>query len=880
LAARLGVGDSLAVARIVPGRHPAAALGSVLSPVLGRDEEDVSREMREDPAGLARQVRQATAESGLVLLVDQLEELVTLSDEPEALTTCEFLSWLAEPSNRLRVLATVRGDFLSRVAQLPMLGDSVARALYFLRPLSPERIREVITGPAASRGKRFESEELVEDLVASTERAQGGLPLLQFALAELWDACNDDDEVIRRNTLRSIGGVEGALARHADSVLSSMTSVQREVARRVLCSLVTAEGTRARLLFEELGAADSVDLSVLESLVRGRLLVASQAPAGTTYEIAHEVLVRGWPTLSGWLASNAKERSVRERLVQASKEWARLGRKRELLWTRAQLVEAFGLDHKAMGPLEVAFLDASRTKNRWALGFSLALAVLVIGMIAGVFVVATHRAHLALEKKIDAELAAGMELFDKAKSQAEKAEKARGEALKMFDAGQDEPAEERWQSYRGSFGAAEEFLAAAGRRFEAALLLDGTRTQTLGLMADWLVERILLAEQAMDAKSKADLMQRLDLYDTDGSRGATLSAKAHVQFDIRPSEARVELFAYEEANADGLLSRKRIGIHGPSGSIELEPGSYLAVVTAPVRAASRHPFVVSRGERLQIGDAPPRLEAVPSGFLYVPPGRFLFGSAAADGQRRDFFRTVPLHQVETGAYLIARRETTYRDWLEYVRSLPTEQRAAALPRVEKGGFHGALSLSLLEDGRYRLSFAPTETLYTALEGETFQYEGRPVRATQNWLDLPVSGISVADAEAFAAFLDTSGKVPGARLCTEYEWERAARGADGREYPHGHRLLPTEANYDDTYGKVPAAMGPDEVGSYPVSDSPFGIQDAAGNVWEWTKSKTGGYAARGGSFYFGANSARAPDREVTEPSFRDVSVGLRLCASPR
>jgi eukaryotic-like serine/threonine-protein kinase len=112
-------------------------------------------------------------------------------------------------------------------------------------------------------------------------------------------------------------------------------------------------------------------------------------------------------------------------------------------------------------------------------------------------------------------------------------------------------------------------------------------------------------------------------------------------------------------------------------------------------------------------------------------------------------------------------------------------------------------------------------------------------------------------------------------------ERAARGADAREFPHGDALGADEANYDGTYDKDPAAMGPDEVGSHSASASPFGVEDLAGNAWEWTRSALEeGYVARGGSYYYGLNTARTTERAVTEPSFRDASVGLRICADVR
>ncbi|XYH93223.1 formylglycine-generating enzyme family protein [Sorangium sp. So ce1128] len=193
-----------------------------------------------------------------------------------------------------------------------------------------------------------------------------------------------------------------------------------------------------------------------------------------------------------------------------------------------------------------------------------------------------------------------------------------------------------------------------------------------------------------------------------------------------------------------------------------------------------------------------------------------------------------------------------------------------------------LELAQPAGGAFELLLKPTIEAYRAREGELLRYPGRAVRAAQDWRRFPVAAVSFEDASAYAAWLDRTGRVPGARLCTEAEWERAARGADDRVFPGGDRLEPDDANHDATYGRDPLGFGPDEVGAHPASASPFGVHDLAGNVFEWTVSADGSGepVLRGGSWYENALTSVSSNREPSEPTLRDALVGARLCATPR
>jgi formylglycine-generating enzyme required for sulfatase activity len=143
--------------------------------------------------------------------------------------------------------------------------------------------------------------------------------------------------------------------------------------------------------------------------------------------------------------------------------------------------------------------------------------------------------------------------------------------------------------------------------------------------------------------------------------------------------------------------------------------------------------------------------------------------------------------------------------------------------------------------------------------------------------MPVTGISWDDGNAYAEWLAKTA-VPAARLCSEHEWERAARGADGRVFPHGDQMVAGDANIGVTYDGNADRMGADEVGSFLDDVSPFGVFDLGGNVTERV-GQTTSHIVRGGHWLTDEFWARAAYSNPRAEGRNDL-VGVRICATPR
>jgi formylglycine-generating enzyme required for sulfatase activity len=608
--------------------------------------------------------------------------------------------------------------------------------------------------------------------------------------------------------------------------------------------------------------------------------VASSGYEGAAYELAHVAILTGWPRLGGWLDEEQATREVAVRLAQGKVEWERTGRADEALLGAQQLAGLEAFVAVGLPPDVEAFVVASREavrrvrRRRIALAGGLPLAAALIA--GGVVVGRAWKERRETAALVAAHLTEARAAQVEAQDLDAQNEAARREAFALYDANDWAGGEARWPDAITLAARANSRYGAAVAAASLALAADPRNAAARALEADVTYSWLLGAERDHDKLLLAELTARLALVDDDGSRRARLAVPAHLRVTTSPPGATIVVHSVR-TNDRGVRVEDEGRTVTAEAPLELTPGSYVVTTSAPGRFATRMPIYLTRGQDARVDVPLPAVADVPAGFVYIPTGETFFG--APDGEPvRHVYGAQPEHRIRVGAFLIAERETTYAEYLEFLTSLSATERDARRPHV---GTHSTSDLEMTFGG----DGSPALTLrgVTVRRGGPLCRPKRTERRCQDWLQMPAAGISLEDAVAYTAWF-ARVRVPGARLCAEREWERAARGADDRMYPWGDEARPGDANFQETYEVDSERMGEDAVGSFPIDRSPLGVADLGGNVAEWVgdiidRSRATTRIARGGYWSDVSLYALAAMRPVYDEE-RNEGVGVRVCAMPR
>ena len=398
---------------IRPGRNPMAALAALTAPLVGsgagkvnkdgssttlvddikEQQDEIGRLMREPGhLGMVLRSRAKRERTKMLLFVDQFEELYTqVTDAKERLAFTTALASAADDAAApVRVVVSLRSDFLDRVSEDPAFVAEVTQGMFFMSTPSRDGLRDALVQPAEMAGYQFETPMMVDDMLAHLETTPGALPLLQFAASKLWEKRDNVQKLLTHSAYQGMGGIAGALATHADATLAEMPGPMQTLARALFLRLITPDRTRAIVSLSELSELSTGGeiQRLVDQLVSARLLVVQSTGEGgigsTTIEIVHESLIHSWPALRRWLEETSEDSAFIDSLRIASKQWNTRGRPPGLLWRGS---EAEDVKHWAkrgrMGVLndvQRAFVasvmaEASRAERRKS--------IITIGVVTG-----------------------------------------------------------------------------------------------------------------------------------------------------------------------------------------------------------------------------------------------------------------------------------------------------------------------------------------------------------------------------------------------------------------------------------------------------------------------------------------------------------------
>ena len=298
----------------------------------------------------------------LVLIADQFEELYTQTPEVQRQSFLDGLLTAIRLAGGFTVVLTLRADFYGHALSCRSFSDALQGAVHNLGPMNPEELQSAIAQPAALMQVKLE-DRLINKLIDAAWGHSGRLPLLEFALTQLWS--QQLRGWLTNQAYTEIGGVEEALANHAEAVYGQLSEADRMRAQRVFIQLVQPGiGTDVNRRLAVRSDVNSANWDLVVHLASNRLVVTNHCESTfeQTVEIVHESLIINWGRLRNWMHVNTEFRLWQEQLRTTIRTWQNSNLDEGALLRGKPLIDAEYWQQQRRDELsegEISFIEAS-----------------------------------------------------------------------------------------------------------------------------------------------------------------------------------------------------------------------------------------------------------------------------------------------------------------------------------------------------------------------------------------------------------------------------------------------------------------------------------------------------------------------------------------
>ncbi len=395
--------DRWLYATLTPGRDPIESLALAMSRLSkSPDAGDYIRSHATNSAALNKFIESLLsdrADQRAVIFIDQFEEVFTqVSKEDERVAFLNLLTHAATiEGGRVTALFALRSDFVSNCATYPQLNALLNQQFMQVGAMQPDELVSAIARPALQVGLRIDP-DLVAQIVNDMQDEPGALPLMQFALKDLFDAQQATGDVIALtlNDYLARGGLRKALERHADAAFAKLSESEQQIARMIFNGLIEigrgTQDTRRTAAFDELVPANvevTYVKAVVQKLADARLITTGEKD--NKYTIAHETLIDAWPWLRRLINENRETIALQNQIAEDAQEWDDNRRDASYLYAGARLAaarEELAGQKIVLSELAQKFVEAGRQqtqRRRVILTAGIAGIIVVLLIALGVF---------------------------------------------------------------------------------------------------------------------------------------------------------------------------------------------------------------------------------------------------------------------------------------------------------------------------------------------------------------------------------------------------------------------------------------------------------------------------------------------------------------